>query len=192
MGIALTSLYLSTNKNKKKVLQEKLNNIKMNKSETVTSYLTRVQQARDELVAVGETEIDSELVKVTLKGCVKHWTTFVDGILVRQQLPNWSQLRDDFFQKEIWENSLTKGQQKGTEEKYELALATQSKKGNVKAKQNQSGGAPSQNKKEKDMSKFKCFACHKLSIFLVSVQTRREMERQLQQPLRRWIKWMKS
>lgn len=51
------------------VLREKLNNIKMSRYETLTSYLTRIQWAHDELAAVRETVNDSELVKVALKGC---------------------------------------------------------------------------------------------------------------------------
>lgn len=72
------------------MLKKKFNNIKMNKFETVTSYLTRVQQAHDELVAVGEIVHDLELVKVALKGCAKQWPTFLDRILARQQLFDWS------------------------------------------------------------------------------------------------------
>lgn len=70
------------------VLREKLNSIKMNRFDTVTSYLTRVQQACDELASIGETVHDSTLIKVALKGCVKHWSTFVDEIFACQQLPD--------------------------------------------------------------------------------------------------------
>lgn len=40
LWVALTSLYQSTTENRKMVLIEKLNNIHMNRLETVTSYLT--------------------------------------------------------------------------------------------------------------------------------------------------------
>lgn len=101
MWVTLTGLYQSTNENRKTVLQKKLNIFKMNKSEIVTSYLTRVQWAHHELTTIGETVHDSKLIKVALKECVKQWTTIVDGFLARQQLPDWSRLWDDFTQKKV-------------------------------------------------------------------------------------------
>jgi len=95
MWVALTDLYQSTMRIEKWCCG-KLNNIKMNRSKTMTSYLMRVQQARDEFAAVGETVHDLELVKLALNRCVKHWSTFVDRILACQQLLDWSQLWDDF------------------------------------------------------------------------------------------------
>jgi hypothetical protein len=56
------------------------------------------------------------------------------------------------------EESITSGQHKGGDEEN-FSLVGQAKKGKGKAKQNQSGGASSQRKI--DMSKVKCFACHK-------------------------------
>lgn len=76
---------LSKRKQKRNMaLWKKLNSIRMNRSNTITSHLTRISKARDELATVGETVFDSELVKVALKGCIKHWTTFVDVIIARQ------------------------------------------------------------------------------------------------------------
>ena len=54
MWPALTSLFESTNENKKMVHREKLKNIKMVKGEMCMTYLTRISQVRDELAAVGE------------------------------------------------------------------------------------------------------------------------------------------
>lgn len=48
---------------------------------------------------MGDVVSDLELVKLALKGYSKQLTTFVEGILARQQLPNWSQLWDDFMGK---------------------------------------------------------------------------------------------
>jgi hypothetical protein len=49
MWDALIKLYQSGNQNKKMVLREKLRSTKMSKIDTVTSYLTRISQVRDEL-----------------------------------------------------------------------------------------------------------------------------------------------
>lgn len=45
--------------------------------ESVTSYLTRIQNIRDELAIVGEKHEDKELVQVALNGFIKEWRTFV-------------------------------------------------------------------------------------------------------------------
>ena len=86
-------------------LEEKLHNIKMNKDEGVASYLTYVAQVKDELAVVGEIVPDSELVRIALKGFTKKWDVFVKCIVVREKLPNWSRLWDDFTLEEIREGS---------------------------------------------------------------------------------------
>jgi hypothetical protein len=54
MWASLTKLYQSSNQNRKMVLREKLHILKMSRSDTVTSYLTKITQIRDELGVVGE------------------------------------------------------------------------------------------------------------------------------------------
>ena len=71
MWESLTKLYQSSNENKKMVLREKLRSIKMTKTDTVASYLTKITQVRDELGVVGETISDNELVRTTLNGMAK-------------------------------------------------------------------------------------------------------------------------
>ena len=44
------------------VPREKLKTIKMDKSKNVASYLTRITQVRDELGAVGEVVVGTELI----------------------------------------------------------------------------------------------------------------------------------
>ena len=55
MWTALTSLYQSSNENRKMVLRERLKAIKMAKTDSATTYLTKITSVRDELVVVGET-----------------------------------------------------------------------------------------------------------------------------------------
>ena len=55
------------------VLREKLKNIKMVKGEVCMSYLTRISQVRDELVAVGVVVTGPELVSTTLNGATATW-----------------------------------------------------------------------------------------------------------------------
>jgi hypothetical protein len=96
MWESLTKLYQSTNENWKMVFREKLKSIKMTKAENVVTYLTRLTQVRDELGAVGEAIVESELVRTTTNGISKQWVVFVEGIVAREKLPNWERLWDDF------------------------------------------------------------------------------------------------
>jgi hypothetical protein len=160
MWEALTKLYQSDNQNRKMVLREKLRGTKMSRSDTIASYLTRITQVRDELATVGEAVSEQELVRTTLNGFTKPWAPFVKGIVAREKLPDWERLWDDFIQEEIREESLHGGQQKGDDDEN-LALASHARKGKGKTKKNTSGEATSQDGKKKDMSKVKCFACHK-------------------------------
>ena len=88
------------------VLKDKLHNVKMTKDESVISYLTRVAQVKDELAVVGKTVLDSELVRIALKGFTKKWEVFVKCIVGRGKLQDWSRLWDDFIQEEIREGAL--------------------------------------------------------------------------------------
>ena len=66
-------MFEGKNENWKMALKDKLHNVKMTKDESVTSYLTRVAQVKYDLVVVGETISDSQLVRIALKGFTKRW-----------------------------------------------------------------------------------------------------------------------
>ena len=88
MWDTLKQLFEAKNENQKMGLKDKLHNLKMIKDESVTFYMTRVAQVKDELAAVGETISDSELVRIALKGFTKRWEVFVKCIVGREKLPN--------------------------------------------------------------------------------------------------------
>ena len=71
------------------VLKDKLHNVKMTQGECVTSYLTRMAQVKDELATVGATILDSEMVRIALKGFTKRWDVFVKCIFGREKLSDW-------------------------------------------------------------------------------------------------------
>ena len=119
----------------------------MAKGEGVASFLTRVAQVKDELDAVGELISDSDLVWIALKGLTKEWEVFVECVVARENLPDWSRLWDDFTQKEIQEGSQCSGQKEGASEEN-VALSAKSKK-----------------KTKKDLSKVRCFACSQYGHF---------------------------
>ena len=102
------------------VLKEKLKAIKMAKTNSAATYLTKITLVRDELAAVGETIAPTELVRIALNGLPKTWENFLDGIVARENLPDWQRLWDDFIQNEIRKNHL--GATKQVEEDDNVAL----------------------------------------------------------------------
>jgi hypothetical protein len=105
MWDALKNLLEAKNENQKMALKAKLHDTKMGKEESVSSYLTRVAQVKDELAVVGEVISDFELVRIALNGFTKDWEVFVKCMVGHEHLPDWSRLWDDFTQEEIRERS---------------------------------------------------------------------------------------
>jgi hypothetical protein len=89
MWASLCKLYQSPNQNQKMVLQEKLRSIQMLDFETVTSYLGRFTQIKDELAAVREIVDPNFLVRTTLDNFSKPWGSFVRGIIAWEVMPTW-------------------------------------------------------------------------------------------------------
>jgi hypothetical protein len=143
MWDALKSLYEAKKKNQKMDLWDELHSDRMAKGESVATYLTRVAHVKDELAAIREVIPDSELVWIALKGFTKDWEVFVKCVVGREKLPDWSRLWDDFTQEEIQEGSQEK-EMDGADDKN-VALVVKG------------------NEKNKDMSKVRCFSCHKTS-----------------------------
>jgi hypothetical protein len=139
------------------VLREKLKSIKMTKAENMVTYLTRLTHVRDELGVVGEAIADSELVRTALNGVSKQWVVFVEGIVAREKLPNWERLWDDFVQEET-RRGYVHGSSSTCHDEENVAIAANSKK---KFKKGPNGGNKLKGEGKKDMSKVKCFACHK-------------------------------
>jgi hypothetical protein len=158
---SLTKLYQSTNENWKMVLREKLKSIKMTKAENVVTYLTRLTHTRHELGAVGEPIAGSELVRTTLNGVTKQWVVFVEGIVTRENLPKWECVRDDFVQEET-RRGYVHGSSSTANDEENVALAGNNKK---KFKKVFKGGNKPKSEGKKDMSKVKCFACHKFGLY---------------------------
>ena len=100
----------------------------MLKTESVTSYLGRFTQIRDELVAVGEIVDLHFMVRTTLNSFSKPWGSFVQGIVAREVMPTQERLWDDFVQEELRCSSGSSGQQRISEGDEDLALWSKGKK----------------------------------------------------------------
>jgi hypothetical protein len=156
MWASLCKLYQSPNQNRKMVMQEKLKGIQMLNSESVTSYLGRFTQIRDELAVVEEIVDPNFLVRTALNGFSKPWGSFVRGIVAQELIPSWERLWDDFVQEVLRCRSGASGQQRISEGDEDLSLWTKGKKKAGKgARQAPMGGAKPQQSgsgRERDMS----------------------------------------
>jgi hypothetical protein len=78
------------------VLQDRFRSIKMLDFESVTLFLGRFTQIRDELAAIEEIVDPGFMVRTTLNNFTKSWGPFVRGIVSREEMPTWERLWDDF------------------------------------------------------------------------------------------------
>jgi hypothetical protein len=172
---AIVSLFQSDNMSRKMILITKLRECRMTNSDNVTSYLMRITQIYDQLAAIGEAVLDSELVNVALNGFTKSWEPFIMGICAREKLPKWERLWDDFIQEETHrESKPTKQGGSGEDENLSLVSKTKKGKGNFFVKKGDSQGEVQQSGQKRDMSKIKCYIFHKNGHFASQCPRRRK------------------
>jgi hypothetical protein len=92
MWASLCKLYGSSNENRKMILHDGLKGIHMLEDESVTSFLGRYTQIRDELAAVEEVVNPNSLVRQAMNSCTKPWGPFVRGIVAREVMPTWERM----------------------------------------------------------------------------------------------------
>jgi hypothetical protein len=158
---ALSRLYESKDISWNLTLRNQLRNMKMDNSESVTSYLMGVSQIRDQLAAIGDVISDKELVTTTLNGFPTFWIPSVQGLCARSKLPKFDKLWADCTHKE----SRLADQQKRLIVDEEEALTAQKNKRSSFRKNNKEANSVRVPDKNKDVSKIKCYNCQKLGHF---------------------------
>ena len=96
MWASLRKLYESSNQNWKMVLYDRLRGIRMLQDESVTYFLSRYTQIRDELGVAGEVVDPDSMVRIALNNFTKPWGPFIRGIVAREVMPAWERMGDDF------------------------------------------------------------------------------------------------
>ena len=143
---ALARLFEGKNINRKMSIKTQLKNIKMQPSETIHSYFTRVTQFKEQLEAVGEKLEEVELVMSSLSGIPRSWDSFVSGICSRRKLTTFSRLMEECAQEEA--RMIARDEKWGSAE--DQALATHMHRGKGKKI------------KERNLSTIRCYSCQKL------------------------------
>eukprot|EP00253_Pinus_taeda_P021384 PITA_21384 len=136
MWKTLKELYKKNSDQRKLELMDKLRRIKMEKGDTISTYLNKLTTYRYELGSVGITTSDDSKVNLILLGLPKSCNSYKDSVNGRKKLPNWN------------------------DDEENLALTCKLRKAKGKAshfKSNSRHGG-----KTGDISKVRRFSCHKV------------------------------
>ena len=97
---ALTKLFEGKNINRKMILRNQLKNVKIQNSETIQSYFTRVAQIKEQLEVVEENVEEGEIVMTTLNGLPRSWDSLIQWIFARRRSISFNKLREECAQEE--------------------------------------------------------------------------------------------
>jgi hypothetical protein len=158
---ALSRLYESKDISQNLSLRNQLRNMKMENSESVSSYLMRVSQIRDQLVAIRDIISDKEIVTTTLNGFPTFWIPFVQGVCARSKLPKFDKLWVDCTHEE----SRLADQHERLIVNEEKSLTVQKNTRSSFRKNNKEANSVRVPNKKKDVSKIICYNCQKLGHF---------------------------
>jgi hypothetical protein len=73
----LTCLFEGRNINRRMNLRSQLKNVKMQKSKTIHSYFSRVNQIKEQIEAIGDSIEGEEMVMTTLNVLPRSWDAFI-------------------------------------------------------------------------------------------------------------------
>ena len=74
---SLTKLFKGENINQNMTLRKQLKNVKIQNAETIQSYVMRVSQIKEQLVAIEEEVENAKVVIATLNGIPRSWDSFM-------------------------------------------------------------------------------------------------------------------
>lgn len=127
---ALENTFIVINTSLKLALKRKMNNISMNKGESVNAFFIRITELRDQLSSVSYEIDNQELSLTTLGGLPDSWESFIQGISARSKLSKLDRLRFECLQEES--KLMTKGKQKNLNEDIHVLNTNSHKKGKKK------------------------------------------------------------
>jgi hypothetical protein len=96
----LVNLYEKQAPSQKRTLKKKLKYLKMEKGESVASFFSRIAQIRDQLLVIGVTVDDDDLVQAIFDDLPSSWETFLSSVSGREIHPTFENLWHDFLQEE--------------------------------------------------------------------------------------------
>ena len=97
----LVSLFESNNTSRKLALRNKLQEVGMYDSDSVNSYLMKVFELRDQLVAIDDPVDDKELVTIAINGLPSSCEPFIQGLCAWKKPTKFDKLWALCVQEEI-------------------------------------------------------------------------------------------
>ena len=85
----LANLYEKKAPSQKRVLKKRLRTLKLNKDEGVGSFFMKIAPVRDQLIAIGITVDDDDLVQTVVDGLPSSWETFMASVSGRENHPTF-------------------------------------------------------------------------------------------------------
>lgn len=157
----LVRLYETKAPNQKRLLKNQLCALKMEKDESVNSF-TKISQIKDQLLAIGISVDNDDLVQIVVDGLSPFWEAFLVAVNGRDVQPNFERLWHDYLQEEGRVQNIN-----GPSQEENLALTTSTKKGKGKRFSRQkSKGRNFKGKQKLNMSKIKCYNCNKMGQYV--------------------------
>eukprot|EP00253_Pinus_taeda_P029161 PITA_29161 len=163
MWKTLKDLYQNNSDQRKLMLNDKLRRIKMEKGDSISTYLNKLTNSRDEHGSVGITIFDDHMVSLALLGLLKSWNSYLDSVNGREKLPDWERLWSNLMYEEI-RRSTRDGSSSNDDEEENMALESKKRKGKGKASHSKSNS--SHGGKKGDKSKVRCFNCHEMGHYV--------------------------
>lgn len=144
-----------------------MRDIKMTRANTIATCFMKISQLKYQLIAIGETIDDEELVSVTLNGLPISQEPFIQGISARDNQPSFDQLWIDCVQEE---GIILTRSDPQNEENQALVAHTRKDKGRrfPYKKDKNKRPAPTQEHRTRDLSKIKCYNFHQYGHFVAS------------------------
>jgi hypothetical protein len=135
-------------------LRTQLKNARMQNSETIHSYFSKVNQIKEQIESIGDTVNGEEIVMTTLNGLPRSWDAFIQGICSRRKLLEFNRLWEYCNQEEA---RTTTREEKMTDDGQ--ALADHTRKG--KSKKELSSPKKFQ-KGRRNYPNIRCLCCQKM------------------------------
>ena len=93
----LVKLYKTKATSQKRLMKSQLRSLKMEKDESVNSFFTKISHLKDQLLAIGVSVDDDDLVQTVFDGLTSAWEAFLVVVNGREIQPNFERLWHRLF-----------------------------------------------------------------------------------------------
>ena len=153
----LVKLYETKATSQKRLLKSQLRSLKMEKDESVNSFFTKISHLKDQILAIGVSVDDDDLVQTTFDGLTSAWEAYLVEVNGCEVQPNFERLWHDCLQEE----SRIKTRVAPAHEENTTLAANMKKGKGKKFFQKNKGKGNLKDKPKSDMSKIICYNCNK-------------------------------